>query len=70
MENTLVVGEGAGNLFKGAGKGLGHFFGGISGGGSRIVKGVGKSITTGDGGALATGFKEGIDHMGSGIHNR
>jgi hypothetical protein len=65
----IAVGEGAGNLFKGAGQGLGHFFGGISGGGSRIVKGVGKSITSGDGSALAVGFKEGMDQMGSGVQN-
>lgn len=63
------VGEGAGALFKGAGEGLGHFFGGITGGGSRIVKGVGKSITTGDGSALATGFKEGFTHLGSGVQS-
>ena len=31
------------------------------------MKGIGKGITTGDGGAVATGFKEGAKHMGSGI---
>ena len=28
---SCIVGEGAGSLFKGAGQGIGHFFGGISG---------------------------------------
>ena len=42
-------------MFKGAGEGIGHFFGGITGGGSKIVKGVGQTITTVDGKALATG---------------
>ncbi|CAB9519551.1 protein sorting-associated protein 13A [Seminavis robusta] len=61
------IADGAGGLFKGAGEGLGHFFGGLTGGGSRIVKGVGKSITTGDGKALATGVAEGVGHVGKGI---
>lgn len=33
------------------------------------MKGVGKSITTGDGKALAKGFKEGFNHMGTGVQS-
>ena len=61
------VGEGTGSLFQGAGKGIGHFFGGIAGGGSTMAKGIGKGITTGDGGAVLSGFTEGVGHIGKGV---
>jgi hypothetical protein len=64
-----IVGDGAGSLFRGAGEGLGHFFGGLTGGGSTIVKGVGKSIMTGDGSAMTSGLVEGVGHMGRGIRS-
>jgi len=62
-----VVGEGAGSVLKGAGKGLGQFFGGISGGGSKIVKGIGKGIVSCDGSEIVSGFKQGGKHMASGV---
>ena len=46
---------------------MGHFFGGITGGGKAIVKGLGKGIVTGDHRAVAKGFTSGAKHMGNGI---
>eukprot|EP00536_Pseudo-nitzschia_multiseries_P011592 jgi/Psemu1/206332/e_gw1.405.38.1 len=62
-----AVGTGASDILQGAGQGVGHVVGGVSGAAFQVGKGIGKAITTGNGGAVAEGFKKGAKSVGGGF---
>jgi vacuolar protein sorting-associated protein 13A/C len=61
------VGSGGNKLIQGAGKGVGQIVGGMGGGLQQVAMGFGRGVRTGDGGAILTGFGDGVTSIGTGV---